>query len=235
MDGLFNRNGSTRRIGEVIATSTTEFEAQSVELHSAPPLGGLVRVRLDDDRLVYGLVCGACTDGVDAGVRPVPRARDGAEDAAVYLEHPDLAYVLRTCFQCLVVGHRDGEQFGQELPPRPVPIHYSVLECSDEEVRAFTSELDHLRIVLQARDVPTDEILVAHVRLAADARRPLSGSMESSYDFAVRVGREIARLLRDDNLRQRTILQRISRSAGPSPRQRLGGNGHEAALIPGLR
>ena len=44
MDGLFNRNGSSRRIGEVIVTSTTEFEAQSVELHSAPALGGAVDI-----------------------------------------------------------------------------------------------------------------------------------------------------------------------------------------------
>src|SRR5688572_1304985 len=194
------------RLGEVIATSTTRFEAQCVRLHEAPDLGSLVRVQASDGLTVFGIVAGALTDGVDSGVRPVPRGRDGAEDADVFLAHPDLVHVLRTCVQCLVVGYREWSVVWRHLPPRPAPIHYSVASCDDQELLEFTSTLEYFRMVLEVRDAPADEVLAAHVRLAAEARLREPRTLETPYDFSVRAGRELARVLRDDHQRLLPLL-----------------------------
>ena len=120
------------RAGEVVATSTTEFEAQAVELHRSPPLGALVAVQLDDGCRLYGVVAGSYTEGLDAGARPIPRGSDARQNADVYRDNPDLEHVLRTCFRCLAVGFHDGQRIRQYLPASPAPIHYSVAVCGPQ-------------------------------------------------------------------------------------------------------
>ena len=214
------------RLGEIIATSTTRFEAQCVRLHEAPALGTLVRLRASDHLTLFAIVAGALTDGVDSGVRPVPRGRDGSEDADVFLAHPDLVHVLRTCIQCLVVGYREWSVVWRHLPPIPAPMHYSVVPCDDEELLEFTTTLEYFRLVLEARDVPADEVLAAHIRLAADARLRTARTLETPYDFSVRAGRELAKQLRDDHQRLMPLLHRVDRSTGPDPRRSDSPNGH---------
>jgi hypothetical protein len=201
------------RIGEVVATSIAEFEAQSDRLHESPPLGALVRVRGENGRTIYGVVAGACTDGVDASVRPVPRGREGCEDAEVYLDNPDLVYVLRTCFQCLVVGYAESGAVYQHLPAAPAPIHYSVLACSPEECEQFSRALTYFRMILAARNAPVEEVLAAHVRFLSAARRSPSNGHEQPAAFSIRAGREIATLLRGDYQRATIILQCIRPAA----------------------
>ena len=195
------------RAGEVVATTTTEFEVQAVKLHGAPPLGALVNVVLDDGCRIYGVVAGAYTEGLDTGARPVPRATDDSQNAAVYRDNPDLQHVLRTCFRCLVVGFHDGRRVRHYLPAAPSPIHYSVAVCESEDIAAFTEDLGYFPLLLNARNLPIEEVLAAHVRFVADGRRSRSG--ETSEDTRVRAGREIAALLRDDHARLRIVLDRI--------------------------
>jgi hypothetical protein len=197
------------RAGEVVATSTTEFEAQAVELHRGPPLGALVVVTLDDGCKLYGIVAGAYTEGLDTGARPVPRATDIRQNADVYQDNPDLAHVLRTCFRCLVVGFHDGRQVRHYLPAAPAPIHYSVAVCEADDVRDFASTFDYFPLVLNARNLPVEEVLAAHVRFVAEGRGDGNAATESGEQVRVRAGRDIAALLRDDHARLRTILDRI--------------------------
>ena len=197
------------RVGEVVATSIAEFEAQSVTLHQIPPLGALVRVRVDGGGAIYGVVAGAQTVGVDAGVRPVPRGRDGCEDAEIYRDNPDLAYVLRTSFQCLVVGYGVGGAIYYHLPAAPAPIHYSVLACPPNECEQFSASLAYFRVILAARNAPIEEVLAAHIRFLASSRR------DQARAFCVRAGREVALLLRADHVRAATILQHIRPALTP--------------------
>ena len=192
------------RTGEVVATSTTEFEAQAVELHRAPPLGALVGVHLEDGCRVYGVVAGAYTEGLDIGARPVPRATDERQNADVYRDNPDLEHVLRTCFRCVVVGFHDGRQIRHYLPAAPAPIHYSVVRCAQDEIGSFTENFGYFPLLLNARDLPIEEVLAAHVRFVAESQ-PGSGAEA----IRVRAGRDIAALLRDDHARLRTVLERI--------------------------
>jgi hypothetical protein len=197
------------RVGEVVSTSIAELEAQCPRLHDAPPLGALVRVQVEQDFVLFGIVAGCSTDGVDAGARPVPRGRDGCEDADIYREHPDLAFVLRTCFRSLVVGFQQGGHMFHYLPPRSAPIHYSVTLCSSVEAELFTHSLDYFRIVLDAPNVPNEEVLAAHVRVVAGTLGESGSFVEGSRRFTVRAGKEVATLLRGDHQRLMTILKRI--------------------------
>jgi len=202
------QNGSaattSRRAGEVVGTSVAEFEAQASKLHAAPPIGTLVSVRLDP-MTVYAVVAGSWTDGIDVGARPVLRGRDGCEDAQIYQAHPDLEFVLRTCFRSLVVGFRDGSGRHQYLPPIAVPIHYSVTVCSHDEVERFAAEMHYFRTLLEAQNAPNEDVIATHIRLVASISSPPRGPSE----YLVRAGREVATLLRDDHQRLRAILQRI--------------------------
>ena len=77
-------------------------------------------------------------------------------------------------------------------------------QCSDEEVRAFTARFDYFRLVLEAREVPVDELLAASLRDAAAARP--EGERET---FLVEAGRELARLLAGDPVRLEGLLRRL--------------------------
>ena len=202
------------RAGEVVATSTTEFEAQAVELHRAPPLGALVGVHLDDGCRVYGVVAGAYTEGLDVGARPVPRATEERQNADVYRDNPDLEHVLRTCFRCVVVGFHDGRQIRHYLPAAPAPIHYSVVKCAQDEIGSFTENFGYFPLLLNARDLPIEEVLAAHVRFVAESQ-PGSTAMGASNGLP----RAFAALFS-----QLTTLARMSitrcipgRGAGPRP------------------
>ena len=77
-------------------------------------------------------------------------------------------------------------------------------QCTDEEVRAFTSRFDYFRLVLEAREVPADELLAASLRIAA-AARPESDRAA----LLTEAGRELARLLAGDPVRLEGLLLRL--------------------------
>jgi hypothetical protein len=104
----------------------------------------------------------------------------------------------------LAVGCGDGETILHCLPPQPPVTLDWLYECTDEEVRAFTSRLDYFQLVLGARQVPGDELLIASIRNAAAARAEREGET-----FLVDAGRELARLLAGDPLRLEGLLRRL--------------------------
>jgi hypothetical protein len=104
----------------------------------------------------------------------------------------------------LAVGCGDGEAILHCLPPQPPVTLDWLYECTGEEVRAFTSRLDYFQLILGARQVPVDELLVASVRTAAAARP--QGEREM---FLIDAGREMARLLAGDPLRLEGLLRRL--------------------------
>jgi hypothetical protein len=206
--------GSFDRCGEVVAAQVAEFEAQCDRLHASPPLGALVRVIAGSELTILGLVAGIVTGGVEAGMRPIPRGREGCEDAEIFCAHPDLAHLLATSARCLVVGFWQGSQIRQFLPASPVPIHYSVTTCSPAEVADFTRAFAYFPSILAAHDVPIEEVMAAHIRYAAEARDSVALRAEPPYEFTIRAGRALTQLLRGDHQRLSTILQRIRRPHG---------------------
>lgn len=190
--------------GEVVESSTTDFLAQALQLDAAPPFGTLVEVTTDDGQTVYGVVAHVQTSGIDPGARAVMRGHGDVRDERIYLENPDLPLVLRTTFRAVVVGFaRDnGQTIHQFLPPRPPRLHYSVFACTPRTIRHFTQAgFAFLQAILNAPELPTDELLSATLRtLAAHQSQP--------DEFLHAAGKELAQALRTDYARLTSILRR---------------------------
>jgi len=92
----------------------------------------------------------------------------------------------------------------QCLPAQPPVTLDWLYQCTDEEIQAFTARFDYFRLVLDARQVPADELLGASL-LAAAAARP-EGEREA---FLVEAGRKLARLLAGDPVRLEGLLRRL--------------------------
>ncbi len=191
------------RIGEIVETNSLGLVAESFSLHQPPALGSLVRISVDD-RVLYAVVSFGATTGIDPGRRVVRRSTDEVFDEAIYHEHPQLERTLRTEFRALLVGFRDGDgPVRQVLPPQPPPLHYSVWQCTTEEVRAFTERRPYFRLLLNAGgELPADQLLAAHIRAVYAARGDDLGWLEAA-------AREVATLLRDDYDRLMSVLQGI--------------------------
>jgi hypothetical protein len=202
VNGAAHGLGGSHLIGEIVEASTTEFLAQTVELDSAPPFGALVEAATDDPLTMYGVVAHVQTAGIDPGSRAIMRGHGDVRDERIYQENPDLPLVLRTTFRALVVGFAEGQRLHQFLPPRPPRLHYSVFTCNPETVRAFaTTSLDYLVALLNATDLPVDELLAANLRYTA-------AQFGDGGEFLQQAGRELAQLLRADYARLTSILRR---------------------------
>jgi hypothetical protein len=193
----------TMRIGEIIETGTTSFVAESFELHQPPALGSLVKVEVGEGGCVYGVVSHGTTAGLDPGRRAVRRSTAQIYDQAIYDEHPELERILRTEFSVLLVGCVEDGAIRQHLPAQPPPLHYSVHQCTEEEVRAFSEGLYYLRLLLSAPgEVPSEQFLAAHIRQAYRQRG-------EDREWLERAAREIAALLKHDYERLMTVLYGI--------------------------
>jgi hypothetical protein len=190
------------RVGEIIEASTTGFTAQCYELYRLPPLGSLVKTS-DSSSELYGIVYNAATTSLEPGRRPIARGRDEASEEAIYRSSPQLAKLLRSQFEALVVGHREGDRLYQHLPPRPARIHGFVYQCPPDEVRDFDKSFDFLNIILNANlPVPAEELVAASLRQMGQV-------YEDRRSFLVAAGRELALRLSGNLSRLNAILGRI--------------------------
>jgi hypothetical protein len=191
-------NETPNRVGEVIEASTTQFAAQCYELYALPPLGSLVKT---GD--IYGLVYNAATASLEPGRRPIARGQGEASEEAIYRENPQLLKLLRSEFEAVVVGHREGEKLCQYLPPAPARIHSFVYLCPPVEVREFSQFPGFLNILVNTRlPIPTDELIAA-------ALRQMSQAHEDRRKFLVAAGKELATLLSHDFSQLKSILGRL--------------------------
>jgi len=192
---------SVGRVGEVVEASTVELTAQCYRLDGAPPFGSLVRAS-DGQREIYAVVARVSTGSLDAGRRVRPRGAEEPDEAALFEHNPELAALLRTELQALIVGFGDAAgAVLHRLPPHPPRLHGFVHACGEAELRAFTERLDYLAALASTTArVPTDELIGATLRQAAAARDDRRG-------YLVAAGKRLAVLLGNDVPRLATILR----------------------------
>jgi hypothetical protein len=191
-----------QRVGEVIEASTTGFIAQCYELYQMPPLGSLVKTR-DLPVELYGIVYNAATTSLEPGRRPIARGKDEQSEEEIYRSSPQLMKLLKSEFEAVVVGHRQGDKLYYHLPPQPARIHSFVYLCPPEEVKEFGQSFDFLNIILNARlPVPTEELVAASLR-------QISHAYEEPRAFLVAAGKELAILLSGNLNQLKAILGRI--------------------------
>lgn len=190
------------KIGEIIDVNTTSFSAECVKLNEIPSFGGLVRTP-DGDRDLYAVVTYATTSSIDAGRHPVARGNDDEENEMIFKANPQLEKLFRSEFRAVVVGYKEKDRFSHHLPPKPARIHYSVYDCSDEEIRAFSEDLSFLSLLFNTNEnVSTEELVSAVIRTCAEAS-------DDKEVFLEKAGRELAKLLNRDYMRLKMILERI--------------------------
>jgi hypothetical protein len=197
-------------VGRVLYASTTEyaFGTHVVQAReTAPPFGALVRSESARAH-VYALVYDVRVND-DALVRQLVVSPDLDEE---YIEDQHSNRQVPVELSTLAVGFREppsgmqtpGAAIQRRLPPQPPMSLDRVLACNDEELRAFTERFDYFALVLSAKNTPAEDLLAAHLRLAAAAR-----PQAERHAFLVRAGRELARLLTGDLLRLDALLRQL--------------------------
>jgi hypothetical protein len=192
----------SERVGEVIEASTTGFSAQCYELYQIPPLGSLVKSG-DTSAEIYGIVCNAATTSLEPGRKPIARGKEEKTEEAIYSSSPQLAKLLRSQFEAVVVGYKEGDKLYQRLPPRPTRIHSFVYQCRPAEIMEFGRSFDFLNILVNAKlPLPAEELVGASLRQMSQAHK-------DPRAFLVAAGKELAVLLSDDFARLKNILGRL--------------------------
>ncbi len=193
-------------VGEVVETSLTVYSAQTYKLDEPPPFGGLVRVKdRRGDCEIFGVVYHSATGGLDPGRRAATRGngQPPANDEQVYTDNPQLSRLLRTEFGVLVLGCRKpGGHFSYVFPEYPPPLHYGVSLCADSLLLDFTEEKSYLRTMLEASQVPAEELIAAFLRRTARVRG------EYGRAFLVESLRYLGRLLKQDFDRFKIIVEK---------------------------
>lgn len=191
-------------VGRVLRASTRGFicGTHSMRIDDKHTFGGFVKVpvanysaiqvigliysvEIKDDQLVSELVM---AESVDGNV-----LRDQRENRMVPVE-----------VSVLNIGYMGEGGMGQSLPPRPPMSLSEVTLCSADEVFYFTQRSEFFRLILNAPEVPSDDLLASALRYASFAYPP-----EERYAFIVQAGRNVARLLANDLKRLSYILSLI--------------------------
>lgn len=189
------------RIGWVLRASTVDFAVGCRVLEpSVPQFGDLVKVSIREETHIFGLIYNVQVQD-DLAVRQLILA--GQMDQEAILDQRENRLVPIE-ISVLIVGHQQQQTIIQGLPPQP-PLSLDMLTmCNDQDIRAFTGQLDYLRLVLNAAQIPADELLIANLTRSAAVHPP-----ETRRQFLINAGREIARLLSYDMVRLDGILRRI--------------------------
>lgn len=148
-------------------------------------IGLIYAVEIKDDMMVNELVM---AEAVNPNV-----LRDQRENRMVPVE-----------ISVLNIGFVSNGRFIHSLPPRPPMSLSEVNLCSADEIMQFTARQDFFRLVLQASEVPADDLLSTALRHAMFA-----WPQDERHDFAIRCGRHLARMLSGDLKRLAHILALI--------------------------
>ena len=179
-------------IGRLLRAGTTGFVVGCrVSQLDSPTFGGLVRVPLGDGSQIYGLIHDIHIDD-DGIVRQLVTADN--VDAAVIADNR-VNRNVPVEISVLTVGYQQNGEIKHLLPPRP-PLSLDVIyQCSQEELRQFTStgRFGYFRHVLRSQDAPIGELLSAHVAQANTAHLEAGNQL-----WAQQATRELITLLRDD-------------------------------------
>jgi hypothetical protein len=194
------------QVGRVLRSSTANFTVGCRQLIAdqdkmTPKLGALLKARGSDGRIVYGMTCNVTIED-DAFVRQLVAA--GVESAEI-IEDQRQKRQVPVVVDVITVGHGDGSSYFHRLPPQPPRTLDEIYTCGNDDLRGFTQRHDWMRLILPAFNAPVDQIIVAALRMASEAR-PASIEREQ---YLVSAGRELAKLLALDLTRLDGILGQL--------------------------
>ena len=200
-----------RRIGEVVESSSHRFTAQCYTLYDAPPLGGLVRTESrnsvgENASGLYAVVSSVTTAPLEPGRTILARGEAEESEEDLYRSHPQLARLMSTRFEAVIVGHDSGSTVRHYLPDHPPHVHAFVFTASDEDATRFAVSVDFLPMLVNASGYgggQTDEVVAACIR-------GLSVRLTDPEGFRIRAGKALANHLSGDLPRLDSLLKRLS-------------------------
>jgi hypothetical protein len=179
-------------IGRLLRAATAGFVVGCrVSQIETPSFGALVRVPLDGDYQVYGLLHDIHVDD-DGLVRQLVTA-EGIDPAVIADNRLNRNVPLE--MSVLAVGYQQGGRISHMLPPRP-PLSLDVIYlCEAGAMREFTAagRFGYFRHILRAADLPVGELLAAHIQQAAAAHAAVENG-----EWVEQATQELITLLRDD-------------------------------------
>lgn len=192
------------QIPRVVEAGLREFQCAYEHYVEEPfRLGELVAVR-EGPCSVFGVVADI-QSGAEDPTRPLQSQGDPGQTAAqVMAENPHIRPLLRTRVTVVCCGHIEGETPRPALPPSPPPLLALVELATPAETLRVTGDGAFLALLV---DSPSsdDAVVAAAIRSAAPA------FAAGSYDFSVRAGKELARLLKAEPSRLASILRGVTR------------------------
>jgi len=179
-------------IGRLLRSGTTGFVVGCrVSQLDAPSFGAMVRVPLENDYQVYGLIYDIHIDD-DGLVRQLITAeevpdevlRDNRENRNVPVE-----------IGVLALGYQEQGRILHLLPPRPPLSLDAIFLCSAEEIVQFTGtgSFGYFRHILRDENKPVDELLAAHLMSTREAQES-----SGNNDWLEGALQELIALKRDD-------------------------------------
>ena len=189
-------------VGRVLRSSTTSFTVGCRQLISEqdqriPEFGALVRADAAGSNRIYGLIYNVTIED-DAFVRQLVAA--GVESPEI-IEDQRQKRQVPVVVDVMVAGSGRGLEVSHRLPAQPPSTLDQIYLCNAAEIVRFTERHDWLRTVLGAVEAPADQLIVAALRSAAQARPP-----DQRESYLIAVGRELAKLLALDLTRLDGIL-----------------------------
>jgi hypothetical protein len=179
-------------IGRLLRSGTTGFVIGcKVNQLNAPSFGAMVRVPLEADYQVYGLIYDIHIED-DGLVRQLITAQDVPEEVLKdNRENRNVPVEIGV----LALGYEQGGKIFHLLPPRPPLSLDAIFLCDADQVTRFTGEgrFGYFRHLLRDRDKPIEELLAAHLRQARAAH--VNAGDDGWYQQAVG---ELITLMRDD-------------------------------------
>lgn len=179
-------------IGRLLRAGTSGFVVGCrVSQLEAPSFGALVRVPLEHDYQIYGLIHDIRIDD-DGLVRQLVTA-DGVDDNVIADNRINRNVPIE--MSVLAVGYSQAGRIYHLLPPRP-PLSLDIIYLVDShEVCQFTlaGHFGYFRHVLRAADLAVGEILAAHLQQAHQAH-----CAAGNHEWVNSATQELITLLRDD-------------------------------------
>ena len=129
-----------------------------------PVFGGMVRIPLQGDQQIYGLIHDIRIDD-DGLVRQLVTAAEITDE--VILDNR-LNRNVPVEVGVLFIGYEHGGVISHLVPPRPPLTLDRIYSCTPEESCRFTSagRFGYFRHILRAADLPMPELLAAHLQQA---------------------------------------------------------------------
>ena len=192
------------KIGRLLRAGTSGFVVGCrVNQLDSPSFGALVRVPLERDYQIFGLIHDIHIDD-DGLVRQLVTA-DGVDEGIIADNRVNRSVPVE--MSVITVGYQQNGRIFHLLPPRPALSLDEIYLCSGDEVCQFTSSgrFGYFRHILRAQDLPVGELLAAHLRQAQSAH-----GEAGNEDWAKSATRELIVLLRDDYPALMSILSALS-------------------------